>query len=274
MDWFFIILVALAIGIVVYFIGQYNKLVRLRTTVQESWQQIDVELNRRYDLIPNLVATVKGHAGFERSTLENVVKLRNQAAALAKSGNITERAAAEQQLQQAVSNMFVTVEAYPDLKSNVQFTQLMNMLTETEDRIANGRKYYNANVANYNQAIATFPTSFIASRYRFEPAAYFEIQDLQMRQRVDVNFDDLSAGSSMKPTTAQQPTPPLAPQPEPPGLSAPQQYQPQGGQAGQYPGQYPVQGYQPPVAQPPASAPTYQNPPTPQRPGGYQPPQV
>src|SRR4051794_39577739 len=132
MLWFFLILLLIVLGIGFYAVSLYNGFVRSRNLIQESWRQIDVELNRRYDLIPNLVETVRAYAAHERNTLEGVTRLRNQAAALAQGsgGAVTqERAQVEEQLSGAVRNLLVSVEAYPDLKSNVNFLELQRELT-------------------------------------------------------------------------------------------------------------------------------------------------
>jgi len=172
-----VLLILLVVGIVLYGVGGYNNLVRTRNLVEESWRQVDVELNRRYDLIPNLVETVKGYASHESGTLEEVVRLRNQAAGMASGAPSEQRAGVEEQLTGAIRQLLVTVEAYPDLKANTNFLELQRQLADTEDRIANGRRYYNANVRNYNTRIESFPTNFIASFGKFERATYFEVNE-------------------------------------------------------------------------------------------------
>ena len=191
---FLIVLVLLVLGVIGWGVGQYNGLVGMRNRVQESWRQIDVELNRRYELIPNLVETVRGYAAHERNTLEDITRLRNQAATMAAHEGATpsaERAQAEEQLSGAVRNLLVSVEAYPDLKSNTNFLELQRALTETEDRIAAGRRYYNANVRNYNTKIESFPSNMIAGQFNFEKAAYFEVAE-QARTASQVNFGEIS----------------------------------------------------------------------------------
>lgn len=186
-----IVVVLLIFGGII--VGSYNGLVKLRNLVQESWRQIDVELNRRYELIPNLVETVRGYAAHERNTLEDVVRLRNQAASMAHSGaNQAQRSEVEQQLSGAVKSLMVSVEAYPELKSNVNFLELQRELTETEDRIAAGRRFYNANVRAYNTKIQSFPTNIIANQANFEEATYFEVRDQVVRQAPSVNFGEIS----------------------------------------------------------------------------------
>lgn len=276
---FIIVLVLLVLGVVGWAVGQYNSLVGMRNRVQESWRQIDVELNRRYELIPNLVETVRGYAAHEHNTLEDVTRLRNQAATLASHEGATpsaERAQAEEQLSGAVRNLLVSVEAYPDLKSNTNFLELQRALTETEDRIAAGRRYYNANVRNYNTKIESFPTNMIAGQFNFEKAAYFEVSD-QARTATNVNFGEISyrgeGGQSGQPHA--QPTPQALPQQQsgtpampadwgqqtPQGQPAPQQYGQQSQQYGQ-----PGQGGQWPQGGQPGQGQWPQNPQNPQPP--------
>lgn len=188
-----IFLLIIVLAIVGYGIATYNQMVSQRNTIQESWRQVDVELNRRYELIPNLVETVRGFAAHERNTLEDVVRLRNQAQSM--SGQqlpSQQRADVEAELSQAVSRLLVTVEAYPELKSNQNFLALQKQLVDTEDRIAAGRRYYNANVKNYNTKTEQFPSSIIANMSNFEKATYFEVNDPVVRQAPSVNFGEIS----------------------------------------------------------------------------------
>lgn len=233
-------------------IGMYNGLVRGRNLIQESWRQVDVELNRRYELIPNLVETVRGYAAHERNTLEEVTRLRNQAASLAgqmRGGASEQRAAVEQQLSGAVRNLIVAVEAYPDLKSNTNFLELQRELTETEDRIAAARRFYNANVREYNTKIESVPTNIIAGLAKFEKATYFEVNDAAVRQAPSVNFGEISQRPATAPSAQGQ-------------LPDPNAYR------AQAPVQAPGYGQQPQYQQP---QPQYQQP---QAPSGYQPPQA
>ena len=187
--WIFLILVVVVIvAAIALVVGPYNRFVRLRNTIQESWRQVDVELNRRYELIPNLVETVKGYAGHERDTLEEVVRLRNQAASLAPGGAGSQRAEVEAQLSQQIGRLLVTVEAYPQLQANQNFLDLQRQLADTEDRIAAGRRYYNATVRAYNTAIEQMPANLVANAFRFEKAQYFEITDPLARQAPTVSF--------------------------------------------------------------------------------------
>lgn len=185
-----VVLAALGWGV-----SSYNGFVRSRNVIQESWRQIDVELNRRYDLIPNLVETVRGYAAHERNTLEQITALRNQAQQLASAAHgapTADRAAVESQLSQAVQGLMVSVEAYPDLKSNVNFLELQRELTDTEDRIAAARRFYNANVREYNTRIESVPSNAIANFAKFQKATYFEVSDPAVRQAPGVNFGEIS----------------------------------------------------------------------------------
>ena len=189
------LVIVIGLVAVIWGVSVYNGFVKGRNLIQESWRQIDVELNRRYDLIPNLVETVRGYAAHERNTLEQVTALRNSAAALANQTHgapSEQRAAVEAQLSQAVRSLIVSVEAYPDLKSNVNFLELQRELTDTEDRIAAGRRFYNANVRDYNTRLETVPSNLIANFAKFEKATYFEVNDAQVRQAPGVNFGEIS----------------------------------------------------------------------------------
>lgn len=220
------VLVVLALGVVLWGVGAYNGFVKSRNLIQESWRQIDVELNRRYELIPNLVETVRGYAAHERNTLEQITALRNQARSLAgqSGGQPTEqRAAVESELTQAVHNLLVSVEAYPDLKSNQNFMQLQRELTDTEDRIAAARRFYNANVRDYNTRIESVPSNIIAGFAKFEKATYFEVNDPMVRQAPDVNFGEIS----QRPASAPEQQPQLGQQQAQQPVQPPQQQIPQ-----------------------------------------------
>jgi LemA protein len=170
--------------LVVLFVGAYNSLVNLRNRVQNAWAQIDVQLTRRHDLIPNLVETVKGYAAHERETLQAVTEAR--AAAMA-AQTVGEHARAESDLSQALFNLRAVAEAYPDLKANQNFMQLQNELTATEDRIAGSRQAYNEAVRAYDTRRQTIPTNIVASLANFESYEYFET-DPDSRSPVRVEF--------------------------------------------------------------------------------------
>ncbi len=160
--------------VLVWAIATYNRLISLRVHMRESWADIDVELKRRYDLIPNLVETVKGYATHERETLERVVQLRNAAAA--NTGAYDSQASDESALMVGMKGLFALAEAYPDLKADGQFLELQNELALTEDRIAASRRFFNANVRDLNQLCEMFPTSLIARGFGVEREGFFELE--------------------------------------------------------------------------------------------------
>lgn len=171
-----IILVAIGVPVLlalVWLIGTYNRLARVRQHIRESWADIDVELKRRYDLIPNLVETVKGYAHHERETLEQVVSLRNRAAA--NNGPAASQAADESALMLGMKRLFVVAESYPQLKADANFLQLQGELANTEDRIAAARRFFNGNVREMNQLCAMFPTNIVASAFSFRAETFFEL---------------------------------------------------------------------------------------------------
>src|SRR6478672_1163283 len=227
-----IIIVVIIIIIALIGMGSYNGFVKSRNLIQESWRQIDVELNRRYELIPNLVETVRAYAAHERNTLEDVTRLRSQAQQLSQSeGGLPsqQRADVEAELSGAVRNLIVSVEAYPDLKSNVNFLELQKQLAETEDRIAAGRRFYNANVRVYNTKIESVPTNIIANLFHFEKATYFEVNDPTVRQAPGVSFGEIAYRGDQPQALPQQPSnqPVQYGSPSGDALPSPQQYQPQ-----------------------------------------------
>lgn len=186
MEWLIGGLLAVAVIVVLWAIVQYNALVRLRNLVQEAWRQIDVELQRRHDLIPNLVETVKGYASHERETLENVTQARASAAQPGQSP--AQQAQQENVLTQALGRLFAVAEAYPNLKADTNFLQLQQELTNTEDRVAAGRRFYNANVRTMNTKVETFPVNLVASMFGFHREEYFETEDPAARQAPTVSF--------------------------------------------------------------------------------------
>jgi len=177
-------LVVLA-ALVLIVIGMYNGLVRLRVQCDNAWADIDVQLKRRYDLIPNLVETVKGYAGHERSTLEAVVSARNRA--MAAQGPAA-KGEAEGMLAGALRQLFALAEAYPQLRAVESFTQLQNTLAQIEDTLQNARRYYNAVVRDLNTRIAQFPSSLIAGMFNFKPREFFEITAPAEREAPKVSF--------------------------------------------------------------------------------------
>ena len=188
MDIGIVLLVLLAIVVVIglWLMATYNGLVRLRNLVQESWRQIDVELHRRHDLIPNLVETVKGYAAHERAVFDEVTTAR--AAAASPGTSPAQQAAQENQLTSALGRLFAVAEAYPVLRASENFAQLQTELTTTEDRIAAGRRFYNANVRSLNTKVESFPANLVASGFGFSRAEYFEAEDPAVRAAPGVSF--------------------------------------------------------------------------------------
>jgi LemA protein len=189
--WIFLAVVVL-VGVAL--VVSYNRFVSQRNLVAESWRQIDVELHRRHDLIPNLVETVKGYASHERGVFEAVT----QARAAAASPGSTPAAQAQQEgiLGQALGRLFAVAEAYPDLKASTNFLELQRQLTETEDRIAAGRRFYNANVRALNTRVESFPSNIVASTFNFKQAEYFEVEDVAIRSAPAVDFGQSGSGSA------------------------------------------------------------------------------
>ncbi len=181
-----IVVGGLALLILLWVVGMYNGLVRLRNACEESWSGIDTELRRRYDLIPNLVNTVKGYAKHEQETLEKVIAARNTA--YNNHGSPESQAKDENVLTGALRQLFAIAEAYPDLKANQNFVELQQELTNTEDRIQRSRRFYNANVRDLNNKIEMFPSNLIAGLFGFTKKEFFEIEEAAARQPVKVAF--------------------------------------------------------------------------------------
>ena len=179
-----VVIVALVVLIGLYFIVGYNGLVRLRNRIQGAWAQIDVQLRRRYDLIPNLVETVKGYAAHEKGTFEAVTQARANAI---NAQGPAQQAAAENMISGALKSLFAVAEAYPDLKANQNFLSLQEELTSTEGRIAYARQFYNDEVLKLNTKIQVFPTSILAGMFGFTAHEYFEADDTS-RGPVSVQF--------------------------------------------------------------------------------------
>ncbi|NWF97567.1 MAG: LemA family protein [Nitrospirae bacterium] len=182
------LLVILGIVLLILFYGVaiYNKLIKLRNTVKSSWSDIDVQLKKRYDLVPNLVETVKGYASHEKTTFENVTKARNMAM---NASSPADKAKAENMLTSTLKSLFALAEAYPDLKANTNFLQLQSQLKELEDNIEYARRYYNAVVRDFNITIESFPSNIIAGTFNFKQEEFFELESPEVeRKPVRVSF--------------------------------------------------------------------------------------
>jgi len=178
------IVIGILVVIVFVLIGIYNSLVQLRVRCDSAWSDIDVQLKRRHDLIPNLVETVKGYAGHEKGTFENIAKFRSQAM---QATSPADKAAAENQLTGALKSLFAVAENYPQLKASEEFTQLQGSLNQIEDTIQNSRRYYNAVVRDLNTKIQTFPNNLIAGTFGFQQRQFFETAAAD-REPVAVKF--------------------------------------------------------------------------------------
>lgn len=183
---FVVILLAILAVVAFAVIGMYNGLVRARNEVKNAWSQIDVQLNRRHDLIPNLVETVKGYMTHERETLEAVVRARQQAVQV--TGSIEDKARVENQLSQTLRSLFAVAEAYPDLKANQNFLALQEELASTENKISFSRQYYNDSVLRLNNKVEMFPTNILAGMFNFTKETFFEVEEPAARKPVQVKF--------------------------------------------------------------------------------------
>ena len=193
MEW---VVVAVVVLILLWLVLTYNGLVTARNRTQEAWSEIDVELKRRHDLIPNLVQTVQGYIGHERGTLEAVTNARAAAVSAGATGDPAKIGAAENMLSQSLRSLFAVSENYPDLKAITAFTNLQEQLTATEDKIEFSRRFYNGNVRDYNIKLQTLPTSLIAGVLGFKPFGFFQADEGD-RAVPQVNFGNMpSAGSA------------------------------------------------------------------------------
>ena len=180
-----IILIVIIAVAVLFFISMYNSLVRLRNQVKNAWSQIDVQLKRRHDLIPNLIETVKGYMHHERETLESITKARSQAV---EAESVGEKAKAEGELTRALGKFNLVVENYPDLKANQNFLSLQEELTSTENKISFARQAYNDQVLFYNNKIQMFASNIMAGMFNFKAEEFFEIEDEKEKEVPKVNF--------------------------------------------------------------------------------------
>lgn len=187
MNGLWIVLIFLAVCCV-YAVSVYNGFILLRNRVNEAWSDIEVQMKRRYDLIPNLVETVKGYAKHESGTLEKVIQARNMA--MASQGNIKELAQSENVLTGALKSIFALTENYPDLKANANFMELQRELRDTEDKIQAARRFYNGNVLAFNTKIELFPSNIVAAMFHFEKRDFFELAEGEQdaRNAVKVQF--------------------------------------------------------------------------------------
>lgn len=186
MKWWMVLLIIGAVLLLIIFwaVGVYNKLIKLRNRVKDQWAQIDVQLKRRFDLIPNLVETVKGYTKHESETLENVIKARNSyMSAVAPEDQMK----ADGELTKAISKLFALTESYPDLKANTNFQHLQSELTATEEKIAAARQFYNDTVLVYNNKVEMVPSNIVASMFKFKKEVFFEANETE-RQNVEVKF--------------------------------------------------------------------------------------
>jgi LemA protein len=173
-----------ALLLLLWFLGTYNGLVRLRQHIRESWHGIDVQLKRRYDLIPNLVETVKGYAKHERELLERLVAARARAAA--NHGPVASQEADERPVVQCLRQVLALRESYPELKADRNFLALQEELVDTEDRIAAARRFFNGNVRDFNSRCGTVPSSIVAGLFGFRPESFWEVEEASHRERPDV----------------------------------------------------------------------------------------
>ncbi len=205
------VIVLVAIGLIV----SYNRFVSQKNLIRDSWANIDTELRRRYDLIPNLVETVKGYASHEREVFEEVARTRSLAAGA--TGNPAAQAAAEGPFVAALGKLFAVAEAYPDLKANQNFLALQAELSNTEDRLQTSRRFYNANVRDYNRRVQSFPSGLIARSFGFEEAEFFEVDEaLREAGAPQVNFGSgpaVSFEGGGAPASPPVPAPPAEPPP-------------------------------------------------------------
>ncbi len=213
-----IIVVAVVIGLIGFvLVGMYNALVRARVRTREAWSGIDVQLKRRANLIPNLVETVRGYAGHERETFENVTRAR---AMLQQAGTAADAAQANNFLTQTLRSLFAVSESYPDLKANQNFIELQRELSDIEEKIAFARQFYNSNVRSYNTRIQTFPDVLIANRFGFLRFEFFEAEE-EAREVPEVSFAPPPAPAAEPPPSPAEP-PTSAPEASEPPASPPE----------------------------------------------------
>ena len=209
MVWVVIAVVAILIILLVVLVGMFNKLVRLRNRAENAWAQVDVQLRKRYDLVPNLVETVKGYAAHERGTFEAVTQARTAAE---QAQGVQQQAEAENMLTAALGRLFAVAEAYPQLRATENFQQLQAQLSDVEQNIAVSRQVYNDTVLSYDNALETVPTNVIAGIFHFNPREYFQTEEVT-RAAPQVSFTDA-------PPPPAAPPPPETPAPTPPAQTS------------------------------------------------------
>lgn len=181
----FIIFVGILFLLIVWFVAMYNGLVKGKNLMQEAWSGIDVQLKRRYDLIPNLVETVKGYSQHEKGVFEEVTKLRNQSM---NATTVKDKSEAEGALTQSLKTLFAVAEAYPDLKANQNFMELQKSMEGIENELQLARRYFNGTVRNYNISVQAFPSGMVAQMFAFKPGDFFEIGSAAEREAPQVKF--------------------------------------------------------------------------------------
>jgi len=182
------IVIAIVVVLAVWAVASYNGFISLINRAKEAWSDIDVQLKRRYDLIPNLVNTVKGYATHESSAFEKVTEARSRA--MQSGGSLAEKAGAEDALSGTLKSLFAIAEAYPDLKANTNFLELQRELSDTENKIQSARRFYNGNVRDLNTSLQSFPSNVIANMFKFKPLEFFELSEGEQvaKQPVEVKF--------------------------------------------------------------------------------------
>lgn len=184
MNILYVIIIILAV-LILWIITVFNNLIRWRNRIDEAWADIEVQLKRRYDLIPNLVETVKGYASHERKLFEKVTEARTKAMG---AKTMKEHSEAENFLNSTLKSLFAVAENYPDLKASQNFLELQRELTDTEDKIQAARRFYNGNVRDFNTKVQIFPNSLIANLFKFQPREYFDIEEAGQREPIKVSF--------------------------------------------------------------------------------------
>lgn len=213
----FMILTLAIVAVIVFVIVIYNKLVKMRNHADEAWSDIDVQLKRRYNLIPNIVETVKGYAEHEEGVFTKVTEARSNAI---NAGSLKEQAQAENMLSGALKSLFAVAENYPDLKANENFMQLQNELVDTEDKIQAARRFYNGTVRDYNTKLQQFPSNLVAGTFKFEAKEFFEVEDEEQKKNVEVSFDKDKEDVKEEAPAPAPAAAPAEPTPEPPAAPA------------------------------------------------------